>query len=246
MGQQVAVIAGGLAMGVSFLSLAGSGSGLAGASEAASSGHSLTITKVHIAKVGTVLTTSAGLTLYRFTADPMGKATCTGQCAKVWPPVLVPKGDKIKAPHGLKDFSTIRLAGGKRQLAFHGVALYRFSGDKHKGAATGQGVEGTWFAAVASNAISNSPTTAATQPNSATAPSTPSSPSSTPSTTATSPTSTSTTKAPTTPKPVTTTTKASGPAPTVPVTTSPPPPTTTTSPPTTTTTSPPPTGGVGF
>jgi predicted lipoprotein with Yx(FWY)xxD motif len=247
-GQRVAAIAGGLALGASSLSLAGAsaGSGVAGASVAVSSGHTLTITKLHIAKVGTVLTTSKGLTLYRYTVDPTGKATCTGPCAKVWPPVLVPKGEKIKAPHGLKGFSAIRLSNGKRQLEFHGQALYRFAGDKHKGSAAGQGVEGTWFAEVASNRVTTASPTTSTSPAAAPTPATPAT-----SPSATSPSATTTTKAPAPVKSVTTTTKASSPAPTSPPATTPttapkPPPTTTTPPPPTTTTTAPPTGGVGF
>ena len=51
-----------------------------------------TITTEHVPKVGTVLATSSGLTLYRYTVDPAGKATCTGACAKAWPPLLLSKG----------------------------------------------------------------------------------------------------------------------------------------------------------
>ena len=45
----------------------------------------LVIKTEHVGKVGTVLATGTGLTLYRYTVDPAGKATCTGACAKVWP-----------------------------------------------------------------------------------------------------------------------------------------------------------------
>ena len=58
------------------------------ASAVGSSGKSLTITTQKVPKVGTVLATQSGRTLYRFTVDPAGKATCTGTCAKVWPPLL--------------------------------------------------------------------------------------------------------------------------------------------------------------
>ena len=112
-----------------------------------SSGKSLVIKTEHVPAVGTVLATSSGLTLYRYTVDPAGKATCTGVCAKVWPPLLLPKGvTRIKAPHGVKGLSALRVAGGHLQVFFHREALYVFASDTKKGQATGQGVEGTWFA----------------------------------------------------------------------------------------------------
>ncbi len=121
----------------------------------AATARSLVISSHNVAKLGAVLTTPSGRTLYHFTSDPSGHATCTGACAKVWPPLLVTKGEHIKGPKGLKGFGLIRLAHGKQQASFHGDALYRFSGDKKKGQAKGQGIEGTWFAVQASNKVAN-------------------------------------------------------------------------------------------
>src|SRR5215467_12333807 len=39
-----------------------------------------------------VLMTNKGFAVYYYRADPMFKATCTGQCAQNWPPVLAPQG----------------------------------------------------------------------------------------------------------------------------------------------------------
>ena len=101
------------------------------ASAVGSSGKSLAIITEHVPKVGTVLATKSGLTLYRFSVDPAGKATCTGACAKVWPPLLLPKGVRhIKAPHGVKGLSVIRVPGGRLQVAFQHHALYLFVSDK--------------------------------------------------------------------------------------------------------------------
>jgi predicted lipoprotein with Yx(FWY)xxD motif len=197
------------------------------AAAANSKGHALSLTKEHVAKVGNVLATSSGFTLYRYASDPSGMATCTGNCAKIWPPLLLPKGDtKVKGPKGLTGFSTIHTANGRLQAAFHGQALYRFYGDTKKARAKGQGVEGAWFAELASNKISTgSPTTTSTTSPAATTPG-------------------ATTPTPTTTK---TTTKTTSPPATSPPSTTPPATTTPpTSPPTTTTTAPPGGGGVGF
>jgi predicted lipoprotein with Yx(FWY)xxD motif len=224
------------------------------AASSKSSGHTLTVTSVRIPKIGTVLADNSGLTLYHLTSDPSGKATCTGACAKVWPPLLLPKGDHLHGPHGLKDFSTIALAHGKKQVSFHGEALYRFAGDKKKGQAGGQGVEGTWFAVLASNTIPSTtplPAPTSTTTSSTAAPGTASTAASTKtkSTSApksTTPGNTSGTPAPTSPPATTPTTPpATTPPPTTPAVTSPPP--TTPPPPTTTpTTAKPPSGGYGY
>ena len=85
-----------------------------------------------------MLTTASGLTLYRFTKDPPGGSTCTGACAKIWPPLLAAKGTHIKGPQGGE--GALADQGRQRALAgrFHNVALYRFEGDKKKGQAKGR------------------------------------------------------------------------------------------------------------
>jgi predicted lipoprotein with Yx(FWY)xxD motif len=172
-----------------------------------------------IPKVGTVLTTASGLTLYRFTQDPTGKSVCTGVCAKAWPPLTVAKGVHVQGPKGVKGLSVINVGHGRWQVAFHHVALYRFVGDKKKGQIHGQGVENAWFAVMKSGIPASASTPATTLPT----------PAPTPSTT------------PVTSPPPSPATMQPTPAPTH--VTSPP---VTAPPATTTTTSPPMSGGVGF
>lgn len=201
-----------------------------------SSGSSLAIKTEHVANVGMVLANGAGLTLYRYNVDPAGKATCTGECAKVWPPLLLPKDvTHIKAPHGVKGLTAIRVHGGRLQVFFHDHALYRFVNDTKKGEASGQGVESSWFA-VLSDGKSSAPKSTSTSPSSGAGGTT-----TTPTTSSgTGGASTSTTAPPVSKStPVT-----SAPPPTAPPTTAPP--TTMPPPPTTTTTTAPPTGGAGF
>jgi predicted lipoprotein with Yx(FWY)xxD motif len=234
------------------------------AAAVSSSGKSLTIVTEHVRNVGIVLATQSGLTLYRYTVDPAGQATCTGACAKAWPPLLLPKGvTHIKAPHGVKGLAAIRVKGGRFQVFFHDHALYHFVSDTKKGQDTGQGVENEWFAVLSdgkssavkpassgssaggagtgtSTSPSTSPTT--TSPSSTKASSSSgsgtSSPTTVPSVTKSTP---GTSPSPTTTPPTTATPTTAPPTTTVPPTTTPP-----TSPPTTTPTTAPPTGGVGF
>ncbi len=183
-----------------------------------------------IPKIGTVLTTASGLTLYRFTQDTKGKSNCTGVCAKAWPPLTAAKGEHVAGPKGVKGLSVINVGHGRWQVAFHSVALYRFVGDKKKGQAHGQGLANEWFAALksgipAGNAAPATTTTAAagsaTPPSSAATTGAQTSPAPTPVTQMTSPPATQTTSPPPAPPPP-------PPAPTTTPTTSPPAPTTTT------------------
>jgi predicted lipoprotein with Yx(FWY)xxD motif len=215
------------------------------------SGKVLTITTERVQNIGTVLATSSGHTLYHFSRDPSGKSTCTGACAALWPPLLLPKGvSHIKAPHGLKGFSVIHRANGRLQVSFHHEALYLLANDK-KGHAGGQGIANVWFA-VLSNGKSSAPSSAAsgtTNVGGATAPATTNPTTVSPGTgtggtNSQAPTSTMPSGTMTTMPPVTRTTS---PPPPPPTTTPPPPPTTTPPPaPTTTTTTSGGTGGVAF
>jgi predicted lipoprotein with Yx(FWY)xxD motif len=199
----------------------------------ASASKALSISTVKIANIGTVLASSSGHTLYRYMEDPPGKATCTGTCAQLWAPFLLPKGVKhVKGPKGVKGLSTIKVAQGRLQVAIHREALYEFAGDAKKGDAKGQAVEGDWFAVLKSGATSTATAAVTPLPASTTTPATAGKTTTTTSR-ATTPT---TTKATTTAPPATTT------PPTSPPTTTPPPPPTTT----TTTTTTPGGGGVGF
>ena len=63
-------------------------------------------------------TDAKGLTLYSYDADPVGKATCAGECAKEWVPVVAQKGSK-----GFGEWSLIARADGAKQWAYKGKAL---------------------------------------------------------------------------------------------------------------------------
>jgi predicted lipoprotein with Yx(FWY)xxD motif len=84
-----------------------------------------------------------GMTLYFFDEDaPLGKSTCSGECAAMWPPALAPEG---ATPDG--DWSLAARADGTRQWAHRGAPLYRFAHDEAIGEANGDGTPG-WHVAV--------------------------------------------------------------------------------------------------
>jgi predicted lipoprotein with Yx(FWY)xxD motif len=98
------------------------------------------------AKLGSIVTDSAGMTLYRFDKDTVGsKSACDGQCATTWPPV--PANDAT-ASAGLNPelLGSITRSDGSKQLTLAGWPMYRFAKDAKAGDTNGQGVNGTWFA----------------------------------------------------------------------------------------------------
>src|SRR5690349_777625 len=65
----------------------------------AASSSSGTVT-LHKTKLGKVLATRGGMTLYLFKKDKGAKSSCYGQCATYWPPLM--KKGKLTAGAGVK------------------------------------------------------------------------------------------------------------------------------------------------
>jgi predicted lipoprotein with Yx(FWY)xxD motif len=98
----------------------------------------VTITTKHAKKLGTIL--AAGkkeLTVYLFEADKGSSSTCTGACAKVWPPVAGKGVAKEQAK--ASDLGTITRSDGTTQVTYKGHPLYYFMKDKDDEDAYGQG-----------------------------------------------------------------------------------------------------------
>jgi len=101
--------------------------------------------KVTHTRVGTVLASSRGLTLYYYGEDKpgSGKSACTGGCATAWPPLVAP----VKAPAGVRlpgRLGVITRPNGVKQVTLNGHPLYFYAGDKAPGQAAGNGIEGAW------------------------------------------------------------------------------------------------------
>ncbi len=114
----------------------------------------VTVKLVGHGSLGKILVNRAGMTVYLLTSDPVNKATCTGGCASVWPPVTIPKGTKPNGGPGLTQLGTVA-SGGKLQLTWNKHPLYTYVLDTAPGDARGNGVKqgsGTWFAASAKHA----------------------------------------------------------------------------------------------
>ena len=113
--------------------------------------------------VGAVLTGPTGMTLYYFTTDTSGSTSCTGQCATVWPPLVVPTGSTPALPSGASGtLATIKRPDGTTQVTYKGHPLYYYQGDTAAGQDKGQGVDGTWFVLNTSTAAPAGNTTTTT------------------------------------------------------------------------------------
>ena len=92
--------------------------------------------------MGTVLTNSAGLTLYTFDKDADGVSNCYDQCATNWPPMPAEASSKDEG-----DFSVVERKDGTFMWAHKGEPLYTWIGDSAKGDVSGDGVGGVWHIA---------------------------------------------------------------------------------------------------
>src|SRR5215831_215057 len=93
-----------------------------------------------------VLMTNKGFAVYYYRADPMFKATCTGQCAQDWPPVLAPQGMMtISSTMTLPRQLSIHQTANGAQVFYDGHALYTYGADMQAGVATGRGQDMMWY-----------------------------------------------------------------------------------------------------
>jgi predicted lipoprotein with Yx(FWY)xxD motif len=101
-------------------------------------------------KLGTVLVNAKGRTLYMFVPDKRKKVTCVRTCAKVWPPVKLPKGAKAVAAGKAKAslLGSDRNPAGGRVVTYNKWPLYTYVADTAPGQAKGQALNlngGLWY-----------------------------------------------------------------------------------------------------
>jgi predicted lipoprotein with Yx(FWY)xxD motif len=101
------------------------------------------------AKVGAIL--AAGpkrLTVYMFEADKGAASSCSGACAKAWPPVTTGSAPHVAGGAMSADLGTITRADGTKQVTYKGHPLYFFAKDGDAGDAYGQGAKAfgsSWY-----------------------------------------------------------------------------------------------------
>jgi predicted lipoprotein with Yx(FWY)xxD motif len=102
------------------------------APSATASSHGITVA-VGKSAYGRVLFDGSGFALYAFTRDRVGRSTCSGACAKAWPPYIL--SGAVRAGTGTKSslIATTRRADGTRQVTYAGRPLYYYVGDRKPG-----------------------------------------------------------------------------------------------------------------
>jgi predicted lipoprotein with Yx(FWY)xxD motif len=89
--------------------------------------------KVKNRAFGDILQSKNRLPLYYWRVEKRagGKIRCTGECARVWPPLVVKSRNavKIKLPGVKGKFAVIRRADGRLQVTFRGLPLYAYHDD---------------------------------------------------------------------------------------------------------------------
>ena len=98
--------------------------------------------------LGTILTDSRGMTLYRFTPDQPNTSNCTGQCAAQWPPLLISSGQPVAGAGVTGQLGVITRTDGTQQVTYNGLPMYVFSGDAKPGDTNGQGLGNIWYVEV--------------------------------------------------------------------------------------------------
>ena len=103
---------------------------------------------LHNTKLGNVLATSSGRTLYLFMKDKHGKSACNGQCTSYWPPLM--KKGALRAGPGVKAklLRTTKRKNGKLQVTYNHHPVYLYSLDSGAGQVSGQGQNffgGNWY-----------------------------------------------------------------------------------------------------
>jgi predicted lipoprotein with Yx(FWY)xxD motif len=134
---------------------------------------SITIGSASNSKLGKrVAVNPQGHTLYMLSGESRTRQFCKSTaCLSLWPPVRASsRHTLLKDGAGLHgSLGIISRPHGLLQVTLRGVPLYRFSGDKAKGEANGEGIREpgnhVWHAAAASSGSSSAPTPAMPNPS---------------------------------------------------------------------------------
>jgi len=96
-------------------------------------------------KYGKILVDGKGMTLYMYTKDTADTSTCSGGCAKAWPPLLTSGNPTLGDGIDKSMVGSAALADGTKIVTYNHMPLYYWAKDTKPGDITGLGVGGVWF-----------------------------------------------------------------------------------------------------
>ena len=99
--------------------------------------------------LGSILVDAEGQALYVFQKDSGGKSSCSGSCAKVWPPEVTTSSPKAGSGASASKLGTVKRSDGTMQVTYSGHPLYTYTADTSPGQVNGNGVNsygGVWNA----------------------------------------------------------------------------------------------------
>lgn len=142
----------------------GSGASSSGTSTGAPATGAATVKMVHDVKLGSILVTSAGRTLYELVSSSGKPLPCAGACASIWPPYVLSTGTKTPVAGGGvgAHLGVVSRSGGAQQVTANGIPLYLYAADGGPGQVNGEGLHtfgGVWWA-LTPNAQAAKPTSA--------------------------------------------------------------------------------------
>jgi predicted lipoprotein with Yx(FWY)xxD motif len=109
-------------------------------------------------RLGKILATSSGFTLYEFTHDrgPHNSCVSIRECSGTWPPYTTSGRPSAGPGVPASLLSSIRIRGGKTQVTYAGHPLYLYTGDSGPGETSYVGENafgGRWYALSASGGV---------------------------------------------------------------------------------------------
>jgi predicted lipoprotein with Yx(FWY)xxD motif len=120
-----------------------------GSTPAAEQGGAAMVEATNNATLGTILVDSEGQTLYIFQKDSGGKSSCSGSCAKVWPPYTTSSSPKAGSGISASKLGSVKRSDGTLQVTYAGHPLYTYTADTSAGQTNGNGINsygGVWNA----------------------------------------------------------------------------------------------------
>ena len=102
----------------------------------------------HSSRYGRILFDGRGRVLYLFARDRGGRSSCSGACAKAWPPFLTKGAPTTLSGVNAKLLGTTRRSNGTLQVTYAKHPLYYFKEDRKPGQIKCQNVSsfgGLWL-----------------------------------------------------------------------------------------------------